>query len=71
MARHDFGWLGWFSLAGVLSLGPLLLVDVYVADVWPYSQYWTFLVLVLSAIGTVALYYGNDPSDGLSRESTT
>lgn len=71
MARHDFGAFGWFSLAGVLSLGPLLLVDVYVADVWPYSQYWTFLVLVASAVGAVALYYGNDPSDGLTPSRTT
>jgi hypothetical protein len=69
MTERDFGWLGWFSLAGVLSLGPLLLVDVYVADVWPYSQFWTFLTLVFAGIGALALYYGPDPSDGL-REST-
>lgn len=68
MAPKGFGWFGWFSVAGVVILGPLLLVDLLVAEVWPYSQFWTLLVVTLAGIGAVALYYGNDPSDGLRPE---
>ncbi|NHN41157.1 hypothetical protein G9C85_05840 [Halorubellus sp. JP-L1] len=62
MARHDFGWFGWFSAAGFFILGTLYLLDLAFVEVWPYSATWTLVVALLAGIGALALYYGNDPT---------
>ncbi len=73
MAWNDFGWFGWFSLAGFIILGALWLIDATTAEVWPYSQTWTLAIAILAGIGAVALYFGNDPTareERVERERT-
>lgn len=69
MARHGFGWFGWFSLAGFVILGALYLIDVFVAEVWPVSAPLTLAVALLAGVGALALYYGNDPTAREYRET--
>jgi len=63
MSRDSFGWFGWFSAAGFVILGLLYLLDVYVADVWEFSAWWTLAIAIVAGIGALALYFGNDPTD--------
>lgn len=62
MARNDFGWFGWFSLAGFVILGALYLIDLVATDLWPFSAWWTLAIALLAGIGATALYFGNDPT---------
>lgn len=71
MARNGFGWFGWFSAAGFVILGALYLIDVFVAEVWPYSALWTLIVALLAGVGAVALYFGNDPTARGRRRTTS
>lgn len=73
MARHSFGWFGWFSAAGFVVLGLLYVLDVFVDDeLWAFSETLTLLVALLAGIGAAALYFGNDPTDDtvVERETT-
>ena len=70
MARNGFGWFGWFSAAGFVILGALYLLDLYFAEVWPYSLGWTLTVAVIAGIGALALYFGNDPTARDRRTAT-
>ena len=70
MAQHNFGWFGWFSLAGFVILGVLYLLDVYLAEVWPFSAWWTLVVALVAGIGAAALYFGNDPTASTPERET-
>lgn len=72
MSEHSFGWFGWFSAAGFLILGLLYLLDLFVADIWEFSAWWTLVVAIIAGIGALALYFGNDSTDDTAtRERTT
>ena len=71
MSRHSFGWFGWFSAAGFVILGALYLLDLFVAEVWPFSSTWTLIVALIAGIGALALYFGHDPTDRERPNRTT
>lgn len=72
MSQHSFGWFGWFSAAGFIILGLLYLLDMYFANVWEFSAWWTLIVAIVAGIGALALYYGNDSTDDtVTTEQTT
>lgn len=67
---HDFGWFGWFSVAGFVVLGLLYLLDLFATQWWAFSAFWTGIVALIAGIGALALYFGDDPTAGPSRETT-
>lgn len=60
--ENQIGWFGWFSLLGFLILGLLAIGEWMAVLAWPLSVGLTAALAILAGIGTIALWYGNDPT---------
>jgi hypothetical protein len=62
MARKGLGPFGWFSFAGAVVMSVLYVLDATGTAKSILSRSNTLLVAMIAGLGTVLLWFGNDPT---------
>ena len=64
MAQRGIGAAGWFSLGGFIIFGIIWILQIAGAF-QIYPSLWSLIIAIVSVIGAVLFYVGNDPTQSV------